>query len=209
MEVHGCQNNVSLGLYLHVTPPFSTRSDTFPFSIRSHSSSGHLILLGRGRRHIDARINSLSTSASVTFFESSAVVPRATRFFVRSTSLFLEVRFRSERNSSIIYLRGRVLRFETISRVREQSSINARGFARRRTRWQWRTRLSYNVVRVWRIQVGHAPRADLKGLDQGRRSEGQGEWDVYKSRIDHLVNLRSADVIPETARKLFRSWYNT
>lgn len=145
--------------------------------IRSHSSSGHLILLGRGRRHIDARINSLSTSASVVFLRKSFPPSRGQLNFSFDRSLFFSSairQLRSERFVEIIYLRGRgILRFETVSRVREQSSINARGFARREPDGNGELASSYNVVRVWRIQVGHAPRADLKGLDQGRHSEGQ------------------------------------
>jgi len=57
MEVRGCQNNVSwiVSTFLHL----SIRSNTFSICFYSHSSSGHLIFLERGRRHINVRINSL------------------------------------------------------------------------------------------------------------------------------------------------------
>lgn len=170
MEVRGCQNNVSPGLSVHYSPlqPEAARSHSrfVPTHIRR---LGHLISLERGRS---------AYQRSNKFFIHYGIGYILRKFcrnpIFRSIDLSRSRAGDSVRkNADHLSSRPVVLLFEIISREWERSSINgprrARTWRRRRTR----NCLSYNVVRVWRIQVGHAPRTDLKGLIQGRFFEGR------------------------------------
>jgi len=122
VEVYGCQNNVSPGLY--VSPSFNLKAirSQSPFvSIHIHR---HPIFLKRGHRHINARI-CFFIHLGICYILRK-VTPSYGNPILRSIDLsFSQVNeFRSQK-ISIIYLC--VLLAKIISREREQSSIN--GFA--------------------------------------------------------------------------------
>lgn len=84
-----------------------------------------------------------------------------------------------------------VLLFEIISREQEQSSIN--GFTGRNLTAQ-RDCSKLVLYRGQGLTNSGRPRTtDLKGLDQGRCSEGRSgpskEWDVYDSKAEHFASF--------------------